>query len=141
MADENSKTLGAPAPPTPAPPDPAPTLDEAFEADPAAAEPAPAGGTADVGSAGEVVDFKFTQTQRDLAFLLVRILIGVIAVILVVSVTYSIDCWRNADDVGEPCGSAGAALTLLTNSLSPIFTAMIGLVGSVVGFYFGSKKT
>lgn len=85
--------------------------------------------------------YSFADTQRDLAFRLVSVMIGIVVVIAIVSVTYSISCWARPGTEPQPCGAAGAALNLLTTSLSPVFTAMVGLVGSVVGFYFGSKQS
>lgn len=81
----------------------------------------------------------FIDTQRRIAFMLLWIMIGVIAIITIVSLGYSLRCSLSAT-TGDACEMGGAGLDLLTKSLSPIFTAMIGLVGSVVGFYFGSKQ-
>ena len=79
----------------------------------------------------------FSNTQRLIAFMLLWILIGIIMVIVIVSLAYTTQCVV----AKSPCTQAKDALDLLNKSLSPIFTAMIGLVGSVVGFYFGSKQT
>lgn len=78
----------------------------------------------------------FVGTQRRIAFMLLWIMIGVIAITTVMSLGYSVRCSID----GAACVTNSAALKLLNDSLSPIFTAMIGLVGSVVGFYFGSKQ-
>jgi hypothetical protein len=89
----------------------------------------------------------FERTQRNLAYMLLSVLIGIIVVIVLLSVIYSYSCWahplvaeKGAPPV-DPCAAVGPALTLFNQSISPVFTAMIGLVGSVVGFYFGSKKS
>lgn len=78
----------------------------------------------------------FFGTQRQIAFMLLYIMIGVIAIITIMSLGYSVGCSRDV----KACPINGNALKLLNDSMSPIFTAMIGLVGSVVGFYFGSKQ-
>jgi hypothetical protein len=40
----------------------------------------------------------------------------------------------------EHCDLAKSSLLLVTSTMSTIFAAMVGLVGSVVGFYCGSQK-
>lgn len=80
--------------------------------------------------------FQFSKTQQQLAFRLLWVMIGVIFVIVASSAVYSATCFAD----GRQCASATSALSIITNSLSPIFTAMVGLVGSVIGFYFGSKQ-
>jgi hypothetical protein len=129
MAD-NTNTTPAPAP-APAPKPVAQSLDAVVAS---AAASGTDGGTTQTPTG--VIPFNFAQTQRDLAFRLVWILIGIVGIVTVLSVTYSVDCWAGSNR----CTAAATALGLLTSSISPIFTAMIGLVGSVVGFYFGSKQ-
>lgn len=84
-----------------------------------------------------VVPASIDLTRQRIAYLLLWIMIGIMVVIILVSLAYSIGCWR---DVTQ-CTAASNALGVLTSSISPIFTAMVGLVGSVVGFYFGSKNS
>lgn len=79
----------------------------------------------------------FIDTQKRIAFALLLIMIGVIAIITVVALGYSVRCSID----GGSCDRSSKALDLLNGSMSPIFTAMIGLVGSVVGFYFGSRQS
>jgi hypothetical protein len=76
------------------------------------------------------------ETRKQLAYMLLWIMIGVIAVLMLVSLVYSVRCWLNAGT----CPAANDALGILASHVSPVFTAMVGLVGSVVGFYFGSKQ-
>lgn len=117
--------------------DPTPvSLDQAVTTVPAAPSPAPpAGGAGTVNP--EVTTFELDRTRKQLAYRLLWIMIGIIGVIMLMSTIYSVRCWID----GGSCAAATTALGILTGSLSPIFTAMVGLVGSVVGFYFGSKST
>ena len=88
-------------------------------------------------AAASVSDFELDRTRKQLAYRLLWILIGIIAIIMLMSVIYSVRCWTT----NKTCGDATQALGILTGAASPIFTAMVGLVGSVVGFYFGSKSS
>lgn len=97
------------------------------------ATPAPTPSSA----AASVSDFELDRTRKQLAYRLLWILIGIIAIIMLMSVIYSVRCWTT----NETCSDATQALGILTGAASPIFTAMVGLVGSVVGFYFGSKSS
>lgn len=119
------------APPAAGPPSLNDTVNSRSGAPAAAAPTADARGT--VVGLGEPT---FVGTQRRIAFMLLWIMIGVIAITTVMSLGYSVRCSID----GAACVTNSAALKLLNDSLSPIFTAMIGLVGSVVGFYFGSKQ-
>ena len=76
--------------------------------------------------------------RRMIAFILLAILAGVILVEVFGSGVLAVSCWFSEKDGACPRGQA--ALGLLTNALGAVFTAMVGLVGSVVGFYFGSQK-
>ncbi len=51
------------------------------------------------------------------------------------SAFFAIDCWA----FGQ-CANAKDAYAIISAAMGTVFTAMIGLVGSVVGFYFGSQK-
>lgn len=116
--------------------DPTPSLSDTVSGLVATA-PATIAPTTDArGTALGLGDTTFVGTQRRIAFMLLWIMIGVIAIITVMSLGYSLRC---AFD-GAACDTGSSALKLLNDSMSPIFTAMIGLVGSVVGFYFGSKQ-
>lgn len=76
------------------------------------------------------------KTRKYIAYFLLWILVGIIVTIVLVTIVYSGRCWNEADT----CTAVGPALDMLNTSISPVFTAMVGLVGSVVGFYFGSKS-
>ncbi|QRE74270.1 hypothetical protein [Methylobacterium aquaticum] len=41
---------------------------------------------------------------------------------------------------GKTCGEAKEAFALLSGTVALIFTPVVGLVGSAIGFYFGSKS-
>lgn len=113
-----------------------PSIEEALAPDAGAAE-AGAGGGGTPGTPTVVQDFSLDTTRKRIAFFLLYIMAGVIALVALVSLIYSADCWLN----GSKCTQAEGALNLLNSGIAPMFTAMIGLVGSVVGFYFGSKST
>jgi hypothetical protein len=76
--------------------------------------------------------------RRVIAFILLAILAGVILVEVLGSGVLAVSCWFS--ETNGACPRGQAALGLLTTALGAIFTAMVGLVGSVVGFYFGSQK-
>ena len=117
---------------------PAPSIDDAETAlslgNVPAASNAASGGT---GGATGVESVDLGNTRKTIAYFLLWILVGIIIVVVMVSLVFSVNCWLNADK----CTPASTALSLLTSSISPLFTAMVGLVGSVVGFYFGSRQT
>jgi len=95
---------------------------------------AAAGGASPAGVDKEPYDAD--RTREKIAYFLLYIMLGIIVVLLFVALIYSARCWVNAG----MCTRSEAALTILTTAITPIFTAMIGLIGSVVGFYFGSKQ-
>lgn len=113
--------------------DDVPSLEEA--APPGAA--AGSGGASAGGSPAALEDYSLDSTRKRIAFFLLYIMSGIVALVALVSLVYSADCWLN----GSKCTQAEGALTLLNSGIAPMFTAMVGLVGSVVGFYFGSKST
>ncbi|MEA3061948.1 MAG: hypothetical protein QOJ94_1729 [Sphingomonadales bacterium] len=115
-----------------------PSLDDAAPV--LASPPDPASGGSDGGGGGSpaaVQDYSLDTTRKRIAFFLLYIMAGIVVLVAVVSLFYSLGCWVN----GTKCTRAEGALTLLSSGITPMFTAMIGLVGSVVGFYFGSKST
>lgn len=95
-----------------------------------------ASGTGPGGAAGVVENPELGNTRKTIAYFLLWILVGIIIVVVLVSLVFSFKCWLNA----TTCSAASTALGILTNTVSPLFTAMVGLVGSVVGFYFGSRQ-
>lgn len=110
-----------------------PTLNAAVAATPPILIP---GGANNAGTASIIVPY-IDKTREKIAYLLLAILIGVIAIITLVALIYSASCWFSA----AQCAAAQKALPILTDAIQPVFTAMIGIVGSVVGFYFGSKES
>lgn len=84
----------------------------------------------------EAYDLKLAYTRESIAFFLLWITAGVIGAAAVATVVFSGWCWLNV----RSCQAAGTALDLLSRNMSQYVTAMIGLVGSVVGFYFGSNS-
>jgi hypothetical protein len=103
----------------------------------AAPPDAGATGGAPAAAGGQLEDFSLDSTRKRIAFFLLYIMSGVIGLVALVSLVYSANCWFD----GTKCTQASQALGLLTNGITPMFTAMVGLVGSVVGFYFGSRQT
>ena len=85
----------------------------------------------------KVIAYDPNVTREKLAYFLLWIMIGIIAVFAILSTTYSVDCLNGHD---AKCTLESESLNIVVTTLSPIFTAMVGLVGSVVGFYFGSKQ-
>jgi|UPI0006476D72 hypothetical protein len=88
-------------------------------------------------------DFSLDRTRQYIAFALLGILGLIILVELISSAVLATGCWNTAKPDGTgmmACPQAQASLGVLTSVLGTVFTAMIGLVGSVVGFYFGSQK-
>lgn len=95
------------------------------------------GASAATGTAVGLQDYSEDETRERIAYFLLWIMIGVIIAVVLVALMFSVDCWLHPGR----CEPAKDALAMLTTSISPVFTAMVGLVGSVVGFYFGSKKS
>ena len=74
--------------------------------------------------------------RERIAYILLGTLAAIIVLQAIASSVFAGDCWR----YGGSCNVAGSSLGLITSTMTTIFTAMVGLVGSVVGFYFGSQK-
>lgn len=83
--------------------------------------------------------FNLDGTRRDIAFILLGMLAAIILIIVLSSSIMAVSCWFGAKPDGT-CPQAQASLGVLTSVFGTVFTAMVGLVGSVVGFYFGSQK-
>ncbi|HEX8573343.1 MAG TPA: hypothetical protein VF759_11395 [Allosphingosinicella sp.] len=118
----------------------APSIDDAEAALNLGTIPAATAGPGGAGPGGGPVGVEPVElgnTRKTIAYFLLWILVGIIVVIVLVSLVFSINCWMDA----TKCTAATTALNLLTTSVSPVFTAMVGLVGSVVGFYFGSRQS
>lgn len=83
------------------------------------------------------------ETRKKIAFFLLGILALVIILQVIFGSIYSVGCWNYGAHKlpsADPCVIADTSMKLMSSSLTPLFTAMVGLVGSVVGFYFGSKS-
>jgi hypothetical protein len=91
------------------------------------------------GTATGVSGYTLDKTRQLIAFFLLGILALIVLVQVIGSAVFAGDCWF-FDHVKGSCPQAQASLGVLTSALGSVFTAMIGLVGSVVGFYFGSQK-
>jgi hypothetical protein len=81
--------------------------------------------------------FDIDRTREKIAFILLGILAAIILIEVLAGGIFAADCWTQA---GDNCSKVQASLGILTGVLGMVFTAMVGLVGSVVGFYFGSQK-
>ena len=92
------------------------------------------------GSPTGVREVNLEDTRRRIAYFLLGILTLVVVIEVLGGSILAVNCWLGANANGA-CPAAQASLSVLTTSLGAVFTAMIGLVGSVVGFYFGSKST
>ncbi len=95
------------------------------------------GGGPPLGTAVAVQDYPMERTRAKIAYFLLWIMVAIVVVIVLVSLMFSVDCWLRA----ARCAPAKDALSMLTGGISPVFTALVGLVGSVVGFYFGSRQS
>ncbi len=98
-----------------------------------------AGAAPDKGSPTGVEPSRSIDATRErIAYILLGTLGAIVALQAIAGIVFAADCWGSGGK--ESCDLAKSSLGLVTNTLSTIFTAMIGLVGSVVGFYFGSQK-
>ncbi len=120
------------------PPSPGTAAPDVLILDPAAPAPARTAASGSPGDRGSPAGLRRTSledTRERIAWMVLATLAGVILLDALVSALLAQGCWTYGR-----CDRASAALGLLTTTLGTIFTAMIGLVGSVVGFYFGSRK-
>lgn len=76
------------------------------------------------------------RTRRWIAVGIMSMFGLIIFVLALAAAVYSIQCWTDT----ERCTAASTALSTLATGMQPVFTALTGLVGSVVGFYFGSRQ-
>lgn len=80
---------------------------------------------------------RLEATRTYIAYALLAILGAVVLIEVLASAAFANACWM----WGSTCKQAQGALAMITSNIQTIFTAMVGLVGSVVGFYFGSKSS
>lgn len=78
-------------------------------------------------------DKTLSATREAIAFRLITLLGGVVGAYLFISLIFSLSCWTSNNCTVQESYNMSAA------SFTTVFTALIGIVGSVVGFYFGSK--
>jgi hypothetical protein len=79
--------------------------------------------------------YNLGATQEKIALRILWILTAIIATIFLLSVVLGGWCFFDK----AQCDASGNALRLVTGTTKDIFTAMLGLAGSVVGFYFGQR--
>jgi uncharacterized membrane protein YeaQ/YmgE (transglycosylase-associated protein family) len=105
----------------------------------AATAAATSAAASNMGSATAVTPYTLDGTRQRIAFILLGILGAIVLVEVIASAVFASNCWFFETTKGS-CPQAQASLSVLTSAMGTIFTAMVGLVGSVVGFYFGSQK-
>lgn len=76
------------------------------------------------------------RTRGYITYALLGTLLLVILFLVAVGALLARDCY-----VQSSCASAQASLGIITGIMNIVFTPIIGLVGSVIGFYFGAKTT
>ena len=86
------------------------------------------------GTPSGVSALELGQTRKEIAYRLIYIMSAVIAAYLLVSLIFAQSCWMSST-----C-SVKDAYGMAAGSFATVFTALVGIVGSVVGFYFGSKS-
>jgi hypothetical protein len=79
--------------------------------------------------------YNFSITQEKLALRILWILMGIIGAVFCLSLVMGSVCLVSSGQ----CKAAGEGLQLVIGTTKELFTAIIGLVGSVVGFYFGQR--
>lgn len=89
----------------------------------------------DKGTATTITDnIRLGKTRESIAFRLLWLLAAIVAGYLLVSVIFSQACWQSSTcDIKD-------AYAMAAGSFATVFAALLGLVGSVVGFYFGSQS-
>jgi hypothetical protein len=84
-----------------------------------------------------VTGYSVDKTRENIAYALLWILAGFVIAEVLSSIVLAFECWLGSDG---KCPQETASMDLLTRGVGGAFTAIIGLVGSVIGFYFGSQK-
>lgn len=89
-------------------------------------------------AATSLIEEPLNHTRKKIAMTL----IGMLALLIVVEVIwggiFGMSCWVNSKPA--TCDLADRSLAITQSAVGQMFTAMVGLVGSVVGFYFGSNS-
>jgi len=94
------------------------------------------GNPQNIGSPAAVqAGYALETTRKNLAYILLALLFLVIVFQTLSGAILGNACWRFV----AYCTHAKESLDLVSGATQTVFTAMIGLVGSVIGFYFGSK--
>jgi hypothetical protein len=75
------------------------------------------------------------KARAIIAYILLAVLVLVAIVMLIAALVLAQACYASTD-----CKNAKDALAVLTNAVGLVFTPIVGLVGSVIGFYFGAKS-
>ncbi|HEY1752536.1 MAG TPA: hypothetical protein VGG29_14855 [Caulobacteraceae bacterium] len=74
------------------------------------------------------------RARAIIAYILLGVLVLSVLVMLIAGVVLAADCY-----MAKSCTNAKDSMTVMTSSVGLIFTPIVGLVGSVIGFYFGAK--
>jgi predicted small integral membrane protein len=75
------------------------------------------------------------QTRGWIAYALLAALFVVVIFLMIAGAIVAKGCYYSTD----ACAASKSTLEILTTITGLVFTPLVGLVGSVVGFYFGSK--
>lgn len=74
------------------------------------------------------------KARAYIAYILLGTMVGSIIFIAIAGAILAEDCYTS-----PKCMSAKESMNIVIQIMSLIFTPIVGLVGSVIGFYFGSK--
>jgi hypothetical protein len=75
------------------------------------------------------------KARGRIAYALLAALFAVVIFLLIAGMVIARSCYFSTDN----CSASKNTLEILTTVTGLIFSTFVGLVGSVVGFYFGSK--
>lgn len=75
------------------------------------------------------------KARARIAYILLAMLGLAVACVLVIGSALALTCYA-----GKTCGGAKEAFALLSATVALIVSPIVGLVGSAIGFYFGSKS-
>ena len=74
------------------------------------------------------------KARANLAYILLAVLVGLVVVQVIAGVIGAFECYTSPN-----CASAKDSLAVMNTALGQTFSPIVGLVGSVIGFYFGAK--